>query len=342
MARRSYNKKRGKKIQPAPLNMSFTAAGGTATNWIDLSQCASIVNRRFYRQGINWAVAGFTVTVTGTTTSPGSVTISKVPNTWMASNAWHKSFAMWNKMNDMVLDDDPSIKPRYHDFKVYLNRDMKDATYQTDISAPVDEQILLPTDAAYNLPVRGEWEYSTIQMPNVLADGTPAPGVTSEFTLHFLDDATQNSKGMIQGYAHSRARPQPVDPNVTTVVGTTEPENWMTGLFDVGDNLPDIRDNLDDDNDEPPYKVGVHGSGVEYYPGSESQLSAPEVVGYAVISNAGGSNAITAQRKIQGANFPCGLIQIDTALAGVTSYDIVVHLVPGIHKGYLCEPMQDM
>lgn len=97
MARRSYNKKRGKKIQPAPLNLSFTAAGGTATNWIDLSQCASIVNRRFYRQGINWAVAGFTVTVTGTTTSPGSVTISKVPNTWMASNAWHKSLQCGTK-----------------------------------------------------------------------------------------------------------------------------------------------------------------------------------------------------------------------------------------------------
>ena len=77
MARRSYNKKRGKKIQPAPLNLSFTVAGGTATNWIDLSQCASIVGRRFVRQGLNWAVAGFTVTVTGTTTSPGSVTISK-------------------------------------------------------------------------------------------------------------------------------------------------------------------------------------------------------------------------------------------------------------------------
>ena len=328
------------KFQPAPLNLSFTAAGGESTNWIDLSQCASVVNRRFYRQGLNWAVSGITVTVTGTTTSPGSVTISKVPNTWVASNAWHKSFATWNRMNDQVLDEDPSIKPRYHDFKVYLNSAMKGGQQQNSITTPVDGDILVPTDAAYNLPTMGEWKYSTIQIPN---DGEPSiPGNTVEYNLHMLGDSTTTSKGLIQGYAHSRARPQPLDPNVTAVTGTTIAENWMTELFDVGDNLPEIRADLDDDNDAPPYKVGEHGSGIEYYPGGETQLPGPEVVGYAVISSPGGTNAITAQRNIRGSNFPCGLIQIDTALAGITAYDIIVHLVPGSHKGYLCEPMQDM
>ena len=59
MAKRKYSKM--SKIQPAEMTLNFvtdTVDAGTVGNfYIDLSQCASIVNRRFYRQGINWAVS---------------------------------------------------------------------------------------------------------------------------------------------------------------------------------------------------------------------------------------------------------------------------------------------
>ena len=58
MAKRSYSK-RVKNMEPAVQNITVTIAPGR--NYIDLSQIASLVNRRFYRQGINWAVAGFKV-----------------------------------------------------------------------------------------------------------------------------------------------------------------------------------------------------------------------------------------------------------------------------------------
>jgi hypothetical protein len=71
-------------------------------------------------------------------------------------------------------------------------------------------------------------------------------------------------------------------------------------------------------------------------------LPGAEVVGYGVFST-GGSNAITAQRSIKGGMFPCGLIEVKSNLSGpINAYDIIVHLVPGAHRGYLCESMEDV
>ena len=56
MARRRTSRS---KIQPAVMTMTFASSeSGASTEFIDLSQVASLMNRRFYRQGINWAVAG--------------------------------------------------------------------------------------------------------------------------------------------------------------------------------------------------------------------------------------------------------------------------------------------
>ena len=75
-------------IEPAPQSLYFfnTMTQATEIDFIDLSQVASLVNRRFYRQGLNWAVGGFKFL-----TSPGfegQLLISKLPNTWVMSNAW--------------------------------------------------------------------------------------------------------------------------------------------------------------------------------------------------------------------------------------------------------------
>ena len=94
------------KLQPAVKTLIFSylvpgesqGTPGTSTNYIDLSQCASIANRRFYRQGINWAVSGIKVLSQPSLTSGtlnGSVTVSKLPETWVMSNAWEKGFRAW-------------------------------------------------------------------------------------------------------------------------------------------------------------------------------------------------------------------------------------------------------
>ena len=94
MAKRRYSKK-GSKIQPAAQTLTFSIAlpSGNSDNFIDLSQVASLVNRRFYRQGINWAVAGFKLLTNAG--DVGGITIQKLPNTWVMSNAWEKGFRTW-------------------------------------------------------------------------------------------------------------------------------------------------------------------------------------------------------------------------------------------------------
>ena len=60
---RKYSPKKRSKIEPSVQTLSFAIPlpAGSSNNFIDLSQVASLVNRRFYRQGINWAVAGFKI-----------------------------------------------------------------------------------------------------------------------------------------------------------------------------------------------------------------------------------------------------------------------------------------
>ena len=120
MAKRTYSKK-GNKIEPAVQTFVFATAqsapGVPVTSYIDLSQVASLINRRFYRQGINWAVAGFKFQ----SLQAGSVQISKLPNTWVLSNSWEKSFRSWSKMNRLALAESPSVRPKFLDFKVYAD-----------------------------------------------------------------------------------------------------------------------------------------------------------------------------------------------------------------------------
>ena len=324
-------KAKTRKLEPAVTRLSFTAPG-TGTNWIDLSFICSALNRRFYRQGINWAVSGFQVTAAGGAT--GSVTFSKIPQTWTAVNSWKKGFALWNKqqMDAVKEGGSESALARYRDFKIFLNRDMVVASnegnfVQTSATVPLTNQLLVPVDSEYNLVSTGEWDHSEIEIPN----NAGAPGVTQGFYLHMLGDsgtATRPSKGLIAGYAQSRAYPQSPDPAEGDVGA-----GWMNLMFDVGSNNEELLDNATDKNDELPYNQAV-------YPGMGGNLPGNEVIGYAKINSGAGTGF--AQNSVPGTNVPCGLIQIDSALSGVSAYDIIIDLVPGTHRGYLCEPMQDM
>ena len=124
MARRKYSpKKRMNKIEPAVMTLSFQLTSApfqvNTTDYIDLSQVASVVNRRFYRQGINWAVAGFKLMTSSG--YKGQCIISKLPNTWTMSNAWEKGFRAYMRMNKEALEENESIRPRFLDFKVYAD-----------------------------------------------------------------------------------------------------------------------------------------------------------------------------------------------------------------------------
>ena len=313
MAKRKYSKIA--KTEPAEKTLLFQLTGGQSTTYIDLAQCMSIVNRRFYRQGINVAVADFKLVSTAGVN--GGLSVSRVPHTYVAANAWKKAFEAWNKQQKEALAESGAsgARAKFSDFKVYLDTGHVAATN------------LLPTDFAGVPAAPGEWEYSQIVIPN-----SGAPGVNDERYLHFTGANFNNptSRGLIEGYADSRAFPQSPDPVDS---GLDSNSNWLAKMFDVGDNQGDVIDNATDKNDELPYPQ-------VNYPGGENQLATPQYHDSAFI----GGNTIGGITHLTGGQFYCGLVRMDHnfIIPEGGSVFLKLTLVAGNHRGYLCEPMGDV
>ena len=264
MAKRSYSRK-GSKIQPAAMTLSFTIPAVSGASYIDLSQVASLVNRRFYRQGINWAVSGFKV-LTGSNLT-GSVKISKLPNTWIMSNSWEKSFRTWTKMNNEALAETESVRPRFLDFKIYADDDHHKAGFAAN---------LLPISSNITPFVAGEWKPSMISYP----DNTTASGITREAEFIAVGSSYngagasgEQAVSMIEGYAASRGLPNIKDPNTpgdSADAAGSFPENWMAAIFNEGtDQTQEVLEDLTNDNNIAPYPFEGDGINTDtMYPGS--------------------------------------------------------------------------
>ncbi len=332
MARNSRRSNGMKKLQPAPMTLTFASNpsfGGNSVSYIDLSQCASLVNRRFYRQGLNWAVAGMKVFATRDCT----VLVTKLPVTWVMSNAWEKSFRAWQKMIDNATEESgtQSVKGKFLDYKIYADA----AHHQLSFDAN-----LLPLDGAGNPHAAGQWQPSELQIPStvgvtetreMIAVGPNLPGASPVTGF--------DAVSVVQGYADSRALPSPADPNVPADADT----NWMVKLFDnVSDQDQDVIADLEVTGNNPPYPFEGDEAGtvVTMYPGGETNAPTLETHDIETIT----STTIGGMTRIKGGMFPCGLIKID--FGGLSENDvqftIQVDLVPGDHRGYLCEPMTEM
>jgi len=339
MARRRSRK--GAKIQPAVKTLLFELNTGPPDALVDdtisLSQCASLVNRRFYRAGLNWAVAGFTVLTQGI----GEVFVSKIPDTWIASNAWHKGMATWMKMNHEALEETESVRPRFLDFKVYMDQ----VHHQAGVA-----NNLIPLDHAGTSFVTGEWEMSKYVIPDttlgatggvqdreIIWTGGNYPGAAPVSGL--------NSVSLIDGYSASRALPDIVDPNVPDDAADTDgvsPENWLAAVFNEGTQQSDeILDTMIDENNQAPYPFENDGVNVDtMYPGGPNQAPGLQIHDTSLVT----ATTIGGKSSISGTNFQGGLIRISNKPTGSWGAAplVLVHLVPGPARGYMTQPMQDV
>ncbi len=343
MAKKRYSRK--SKIEPSQLTLTFATAvippGPVVSNYIDLSQVASLVNRRFYRQGINWAVAGFKfLTPSGFI---GQISVNKLPNTWVMSNAWEKGMRAWQRMNRDALEESPSVKPRFLDFKVYADATHHQAGYGANL-LPVSVNDHITGDIA----TAGEWFSSKAVIP--VAAGA-VEGAVNEFEFvatgaNFPGAGASglNAISLIEGYANSRGLPYPEDPNVPDDAADADdntPENWLAAMFNEGTAQTDeVLDVMINQNNQAPYPFendGVHTD--TQYPGGENQLVGLQIHSIENVS----PTTIGGTTRIKGGNFPCGLISIDATNTGESANIVIqIDLVPGSHRGYLCEPMTEM
>ncbi len=324
------------KLQPAVQTLHYRLTGTSQYGYIDLSESVSIANRRFYRQGLQWAVGG--ISLYNGSAIAGRVLVEKVPTTWPASNAWHKAYSFWKQQQDEALADSESQSAvaKFRDFKVFAD-ETHFLDHETGTANLLPQTSSLLGTGGSSDPLVGEWQYSQIVIPNSDSD---ASGSEVDPTEHFLYMVGRNTaqtggaKGVIDGYQMSRAYPQSPDPVSPSVQSY---ENWMNRMFNVGNDNPEVVQNAVDKNDDLPYDQ-------DDYPGSENQY--PNLMLHDMIDIT--STTVGGHSTMKGGVFPCGLLKVykEQSAAAEDSadnvLDILIHLVPGSHRGYLAEPMQDM
>ena len=315
--------RRGTKIEPAEMTMSFILPSGNVNSTVDLSQCASLINRRFYRQGINWVVESFKVLTSAGVT--GTCTVSRIPTTWVAHQAWKKAFDAWNEQQKSALMESGAedARARFSDFKIFA-----DVQHVTNGFAAN----LLPIDSTGTPFGPGEWQESVIVVPNSLADASGSTVDPVQYKLHMVgvNNNAGQSRGIIEGYADSRAYPQSPDP-VSPDLDSSQ--NWLARMKNVGKEQPEVMDNATDRNDNLPYPQ------VDY-PGGENQAAnlAYHDTAFVTATTVGGVS------RLKGGVFPAGLIRAATnfTIPAGESAILQINLVPGTHRGYMCEAMGDV
>ncbi len=180
-------------------------------------------------------------------------------------------------------------------------------------------------------PLTAEWEASQIVVPNSAADASGSEVDPTEFFLHMVGSGVgfATSRGIIAGYGFSRSVPQSPDPAIVGA-NTTGPNNWMRNMFDVGNDDSEVLENAATRNDELPYPhIEYPGNGV----------MAPVLQLHAHTDVTSTTTAVDNSFFMPGTQVPCGLLKFTNDTDSVL--EIFVDLVPGHHRGYLCEPMQE-
>lgn len=328
------------KLQPAVMNLlvnvpAATEEGGELVKgegYVDLSQCASILNRRFYRQGLQWAVQDFKILQSADISANGRFTIEGLPLTWVCSNAWHKAFAMWRDQQNETIDEigGESAIAKFRDFKIFMDSKHVDSWWDTKPNSWSTN--LLPVMSGGGTFDPGEWQPSQVVLPNVADDGTGSIVDPYEYYLHMVgyNNHDFRSRGIIDGYEYSRSYPQspdPVSPPLDAV------DNWMRQMWDVGADNSLITDNITDKNDDLPY-TQVN------YPGGELQAPVLELRYHTDIVQSTAQSTTHTSFSAPGGMFPCGLIKLSNSTDKII--EVMINLVPGNHRGYLAAPMQDM
>lgn len=325
------------KLQPVERLVNLKISS-TSYGIVDTAFCLSMLNRKAFRQGMEYAYEG--IEVFGDLGSSVNLKMYRLPHGWVTSNAWTKAFRMWKQMQNDAKDisGTSSMEARYNDFKVYFN----EAHWSYDFSGIAGE-LLKPLEAITKAEAQNvdascvqDWEYSRFVVPQ---DGGSA--TTLEFNGGMIgDDAsgTPGYRGMIKAYAESRRRPFPVDPNVVT--SASYPDGGLySAMSDVGSTMTDVMDNVVEFNNSPPYVLASQNSLHEFYPGGSNPGSSNGILHDTFIIRSGNSAYGTDQCGPFSAY--CGLLIFDN---GTNDNDVYLKLkvAAGPYKGVMARPMQDV
>ncbi len=296
-----------------------------STEYIDLGECLSLVNRKLFRQGYVYVIESFS----WQHNAGLEVNLRSLPTSWTVYNSWKKAYRLWSKMNrEAAAGLGRNAYPAYHDYKVFFNA----AHYlgHTSISSN-----LLPVDGNRSLfsNVGRGWSYAQYVAPTSGGAGPP-----SEMAAHMLGDdsgdpngglSTDGSNAIIQMYGDTRITVSKDEPQLPDDAS----ESWAVELQDTGNVIPELIDHLEGMNDSPPYAHALDAQGGDnpiYVGGSESGDTGHRLVTMTPISG----ETIYAP----GGEVPLGLLEVKGGGEGDFGL-LTINLALGPYNGVLAAPM---
>lgn len=309
MAGANLPAKKYKKTSPTILRLCFEGTG-PATRYIDIARALSIVNRKFYRQGVYYYVNSVELF----NNSDAYVDLKTIPDNWITKNAWNRGFKLFQKMNAQV----ETPRPKYHDFKVLMR-----PGHLPDGSNTMDPDMYGEGAINSSLPP-DEWVYS--KFTTLVSGGGPDADAFEVTVLgtHIDAEHGRSSVGLIRSYQDSRSQPDPTGVPYTTANHNIDP---LLNLFDASGDLAlrDIAENLEEDNDVTPYDASAYVGHNTNHMQHALRLATTQTTG----------------RVAKGSGFcaPFGLICVDPAdsTGGDDDWTIVINLASGTYHGVYAE-----
>ena len=309
------------KIAKAQRSLTFRLPPGTT--YIDLAQSLSIVNRKLFRQGYVYGVES--VSFEYADVNPATADVVRLEaftagDTWSVHNSHVKGHALWNEMNQLILDDNPSVQGKWADYKVFLDAAHRTAFFAGGQPVPVDGD---------DVPMlQGEWSYSRYVLPQHEVD--PATGVplpADETQAHILGANVGTapnflSVGLVQAYQESRATVFDDNPNVPAGFA----DSFFSLLTDQGSQEPELALVIQTEAEDPPYNL-------VNYPGSALNADQPLLAARGIAS-VGNPSGILEPFVAQ-----CGLIKfrnnafLNGAVVTGPTLTVTINLMAGKYKG---------
>ena len=304
--------KKYKHSNPTQLRLSFEFQGG-ATKYIDIAMALSVINRKMYRQGAYYYVNSVEVY----NDRDEVVDLHVIPDTWVQRNAYVRAKQCWDDMNDLLLLKNPTIAPKYHDFKVYMS-DLHRSTGSTSPSmhgVNATAQVYNPDDWAYSQMISADDDGDINQQAD-------------NFYLHMLGPHSGNSNnwesaGIVKSYADTRLQLHSAGTPVIEAANLQADPIANLMDFSSEEQVNDIITRLDEDNDQTPYDSNQYIGEVDRSMQHVARLATTATVG----------RVTTAP----GFCVPLGLIAVDSQVPEQDQFRVVLNLAPGTYNGVYAE-----